>query len=80
MSSDILITVSGRVGAGKSALMVELADLLKRHTSLTVEFAEPEKVQQEFNSTAMETSEERQEYLHKVCGNPKVIFKEVITP
>lgn len=78
MSAEISITLSGPIGAGKTALMIEIAEHLKSF-GLSVQFTDPNMVESEKRMMPFDTSRERFEYLAGACGHPLVTLREVIS-
>lgn len=75
--SAVTLTLSGPIGAGKTALMIEIAEHLKS-LGLSVEFADPSMVESEKRMMTFDTTADRYAYLMDVCGGPQITLREVI--
>jgi len=75
MGSEITITVSGSIGCGKTALLIEIEELLTKTLGLNVVLEDPEMVRSEKN-LGFDKPSMRSDALQMY--KPTVVLKEVI--
>lgn len=75
MGSEITVTVSGTIGCGKTALMIEIEELLSNTLGLSVVFEDPEMIQSE-KRMGLDKRAMRSDTLQMY--KPTVVLKEAI--
>ena len=76
MGSEITVTISGSIGCGKTALMIEIEELLSEHLNLPITFEDPDMVLSE-KRMGLAKKSFRADTLQMY--KPTVVLKEVIT-